>query len=117
MAERLTNLIIELSENPRLLADFQKNPDAVAQQAGLSPAELAVMKSRDTRLIREAVTADVTSRAGADGEAAGITVVVLTYTRMPSSVVLDPRVTPNFETQLRTQLGEISRGGLLGGGR
>lgn len=63
MAENFTNFVLKLAQDPQTLTQFQKQPDVVMKQAGLSPAEQTVLLSNDPILIKNAVAAD-TSNSG-----------------------------------------------------
>lgn len=105
MAENLTKFILEIAQNPQLVSNFQKDPDSVVQRAGLSPAEAVTLQSGDARIIREAIAADLGSRGGAAAE--GITVVVLTYTRMPSSIRIKvPEIQTDFQSRIQQLMGK-----------
>ena len=58
MASKFTNLLLSLGEDPQLLDAFRRNPDAVMDAAGLTPAEKALLFSGDAQLIRSAIVAD-----------------------------------------------------------
>jgi hypothetical protein len=58
MASKFTNLLLTLGEDPQLLDAFRRNPDAVMDAAGLTPAEKALLFSGDAQLIRSAIVAD-----------------------------------------------------------
>ena len=58
MASKFTNLLLTLGEDPQLLYAFRRNPDAVMDAAGLTPAEKALLFSGDAQLIRSAIVAD-----------------------------------------------------------
>jgi hypothetical protein len=45
MAERFTQLVLDLAENPNLLMRYQANPDRFLDESGLTHAERAVMQS------------------------------------------------------------------------
>ena len=102
MAENLTNLVLQLAQNPQLVAEFQKDPDGTSKRAGLSNADVAVLESGDAKLLRQALVTDLGSKLSGGGAAMGITVVVLTYTRMPASVQLSQSETSiDFQTRVQ----------------
>ena len=67
MADKLTKFILELSEDPAVLAEFKRQPKEVMERQGLSMAERAVLLSADPATIRNAV----------DPEAFGFTVTIV----------------------------------------
>jgi uncharacterized protein YgbK (DUF1537 family) len=115
MANTFTEFILKIAQDPSAAAEFQRDPDRALKATGLTTAEIAVLKSRDARMVRQVIAEEVAGLgvAGGDVSSAGITVVVLTYTRMPSSVNLDARVQPSFDTRLQKGLlGSQLRGGV-----
>ncbi len=72
MAENFTNFVLKLAQDPQTLAQFQKQPDVIMKQAGLSPAEQTVLLSNDPALIRNALAADTSGSA----ELAATTIVI-----------------------------------------
>ena len=58
MASTFTHFLINLGEDPQLLAEYKKNPDAVMEKNGLTPAERALLSSGDAKLIRLAIVND-----------------------------------------------------------
>ena len=79
MAEKFTNFVLALAEDPQALAKFMEDPTPAMEAADLSRAEQAVMTSGNAAMIRQAITADV-SADEVGGELAGsiwpITVVI-----------------------------------------
>ena len=58
MASNFTNFVISLSRDPQKLADFNRDPQAVVDAAGLTPAEKTLLLNRDMQGIRSALVAD-----------------------------------------------------------
>ena len=58
MASKFTDLLLTLGEDPQLLDAFRRNPDAVMDAAGLTPAEQTLLSSGNAQLIRSAIVAD-----------------------------------------------------------
>jgi Aromatic-ring-opening dioxygenase LigAB, LigA subunit len=63
MASNFTNFVISLSNDPLKLADFNRDPQAVVDAAGLTPAEKTLLLNRDMQGIRSALVADPGLRA------------------------------------------------------
>ena len=58
MASNFTNFLLSIGENSQQLEDFKKDPQAVMEAAGLTPAEQALLLSGNAQLIRSAIVAD-----------------------------------------------------------
>ncbi len=58
MASNFTNFLISFGENPQQLEAFKRNPDAVLDAAGLTPAEKTLLLSGNVQLIRLALISD-----------------------------------------------------------
>ena len=69
MTTNLLDFITKLSEDPKFLEEYQKDPDAVLNTAGFSRAELAILKSRDSGILRALVN-----------QSSSIIVFIYTYT-------------------------------------
>lgn len=65
----IMDFIAKLAEQPELLEEFQKDPDALLNAYGFSRAEMAIMKSRNSGLIRSLVN-----------DTSSILVFIYTYT-------------------------------------
>jgi hypothetical protein len=52
MAERLTKFLIELSTDPTKKHQFEINPDAVMESAGLTSGERELLLAKDPALVR-----------------------------------------------------------------
>lgn len=59
---RLADFIRDLSENPDKLLDFQQDPDAVMDKAGLNDDEKELIRSGDEGRIAEALGFDTAAR-------------------------------------------------------
>ena len=59
MATNLTNYVLQLAQDPAALEQLQQNPQAAFENAGLSPAEQAVLTSGDPRTITTAIATDL----------------------------------------------------------
>ena len=77
MAEKFTKFILTLAEDPKELGRFQANPDQVAKEAGLTPAEQAVLISRDSITIRDAIITDIGLELGA--AASNVTIILANW--------------------------------------
>lgn len=55
MSNPVTDLLIELSENPARLREFRRHPERVATEEGLDATARAVLASRDAAAIRRYV--------------------------------------------------------------
>jgi hypothetical protein len=93
MADKFSQFVLNLASDPQALAQFQKQPDAAASNAGLSPAEVAVLKSGDPNLVRQAVM----SGLGTTAQDASDLVVVVVIT-MPSPSVQLQGLLAKFKT-------------------
>jgi hypothetical protein len=58
MSNNLTDLLIQLGEDPAKLQEFQKNPDFVMEAAGLSEAQRTAVISRDGQAIVQSLIAE-----------------------------------------------------------
>jgi len=58
MASNFTNFLLSIVEDPQQLEAFKKDPHAVMEAAGLTPAEQALLLSGNAQLIRSAIVAD-----------------------------------------------------------
>jgi hypothetical protein len=58
MASNFTNFLLKLGEDPQLLEKFKQNPDSAMDDAGLTPAEKALLLSGNVPLIRTAIVND-----------------------------------------------------------
>lgn len=90
MASNLTNFIIRLSQDPDALARFRENPDALREEAGLTPVENALLLSKDSALIRDAIYTDLGGSPNAN-DASGLIILVFTYTKSFEGSVLEAR--------------------------
>ena len=54
MKNRLNNFLISLASDREKLAEFEKDPDSVLANSGLSEEEKEIIQSRNPRLIRQA---------------------------------------------------------------
>jgi hypothetical protein len=76
MAEKFTEFMMSLAQDPQALSAFKARPEAAIKAAGLSAAERAVILSKDPSLIRKALTTDV-GRLASESEGVQVIVVVL----------------------------------------
>lgn len=67
MDDNILTFLLELARDPKKLADFQADPEAALERAGLPEAERAAILSKDSDRIREAVTAAMTPSTGGAG--------------------------------------------------
>ena len=76
---KLSDFMLNLSRDPQALANFQADPQAAAQTAGLSRNAVQALTSRDPALIQQAVLADgLTLPAGrAASDDVNVTIVVV----------------------------------------
>jgi len=74
---KLTEFVMELAQNPGTLQRFQNRPEEYIKEIGLSPAEQAVLLSKDPVVLRDAIARDVNVSA----RAAQDWVVVLVYVK------------------------------------
>ena len=81
MATNFTNFLLSIGENPQQLEAFKKDPDAVMDAAGLTPAEKALLFSGDAQLIRSAIVADPAHK-----EAMGLSSAQSLPARLPTIV-------------------------------
>jgi hypothetical protein len=58
MASNFTNFLISFGEDPQQLEAFKRDPHAVLDAAGLTPAEKTLLLSGHPQLIRSALIAD-----------------------------------------------------------
>lgn len=58
MASNFTHFLISFGEDPQQLEDFKRDPHAVLDAAGLTPAEKTLLLSGHPQLIRSALLAD-----------------------------------------------------------
>ena len=58
MASNFTHFLHKLGEDPQLLEKFKQNPDSAMDDAGLTPAEKALLLSGNVSLIRTAIVND-----------------------------------------------------------
>jgi hypothetical protein len=70
--DKLAEFVLRLASEPQTLAQFKANPDASAQAAGLSTADIAALKSGDAAVIRQSVAG-----AASDAGASDIVIVVV----------------------------------------
>ncbi|MFJ7906664.1 hypothetical protein [Kitasatospora sp. NPDC096204] len=63
MAEKFTEFVLKLAEDPGTLARFREDSLATMSAAGLTPAEQVVLASADATLIRNALAADIGAKA------------------------------------------------------
>jgi hypothetical protein len=54
----LSNFLLDLSRNPDKLRQFQQNPQAAAQQAGLSESAVQAILTKNSGAIQKAVRAE-----------------------------------------------------------
>jgi hypothetical protein len=59
MAERFTEFVLSLAEEPDKLAELIKDPNAFLKDVDLTAAEKALIKSGNPDLIRAAITEDL----------------------------------------------------------
>jgi hypothetical protein len=81
MAENFTRFVLDLAENPQLSINFEKDPDAVMTQAGLSPAERAIIQSRNPKVISEAVLNEIGPGIGAQADWTIVVILVAVTTK------------------------------------
>jgi hypothetical protein len=58
MASNFTNFLISFGEDPQQLEAFKRDPHAVLDAAGLTPAEKTLLLSGNHQMIRSALVAD-----------------------------------------------------------
>jgi hypothetical protein len=58
MASNFTHFLISFGEDPQQLEDFKRDPHAVLDAAGLTPAEKTLLLNGHPQLIRSALLAD-----------------------------------------------------------
>jgi hypothetical protein len=58
MATKLTDFLVSFGDDPQQLLDFEKNPQAVMANAGLTPTEQNMILNRDVKAIRAHLHAD-----------------------------------------------------------
>jgi hypothetical protein len=58
MATKLTDFLVSFGDDPQLVQDFEKDPQAVMTSAGLTPAEQNMILNRDVHGIRTHLHAD-----------------------------------------------------------
>jgi Aromatic-ring-opening dioxygenase LigAB, LigA subunit len=58
MASNFTNFLLALGEDPQILEAFKQDPEAVMDEAGLTPAEKTLLMSGNMQLIRLAIVND-----------------------------------------------------------
>lgn len=75
MAEKLTDFVLTLSQDPRALREFRSNPEKVMTKAGLSIGEQALVQARDPKALREAVFADLGPNPGQAATEWGVVIV------------------------------------------
>lgn len=61
MAERFTEFVLKLAEDPQQLARFREDSAAAMNAANLSPAEQVALLSGNASVIRQAITADISA--------------------------------------------------------
>lgn len=88
MAERFTDFVLKLAQDPKSLEDFRKDPDQAIKRTGLSPAEQAILASANPALIRDAIAADLGSGRP---EAAAEWVVVVVWVKRPAEALTTPQ--------------------------
>lgn len=54
---KLVNYLITLADDHNSLASYERDPEAAMKQAGLSQAEMDVLKTRDPKKIEHAIVA------------------------------------------------------------
>lgn len=55
--KKLVDYLITLADDHKALAAYERDPDAAMQSAGLSHAEMEVLKTRDSKKIEHAIVA------------------------------------------------------------
>ena len=63
MASNFTNFLLSLGEDPQKLEAYTRDPNAVMDAGGLTPAEKALLLSGNVPLIRAALVADPDHKA------------------------------------------------------
>lgn len=76
MAERFTDFIIRLAEDPKALDEFRRDPDSALKRADISPAEQSILASANPAIIRDAIVADI-GKNGGDAAAEWVVVLVI----------------------------------------
>ena len=58
MATKFTDFLVSFGDNPQQILDFEKNPQAVMANAGLTQAEQNMILNRDVQGIHNHILAD-----------------------------------------------------------
>lgn len=59
MASKMVDFLLELNQNPKLIADFGKDPEGTLAQSGLPREAQDVLKTRDPVRIRQAIAQEL----------------------------------------------------------
>jgi hypothetical protein len=86
MATKLTDLLVSFGDDPQQLLDFEKNPQAVMANAGLTPTEQNMILNRDVQGIRAHLLADPGLR-----QAMGIPATQPLPSKLPMFIFIVPK--------------------------
>jgi len=89
MATKFTDFLVSFGDNPQQILDFEKNPQAVMANVGLTQAEQNMILNRDVQGIRNHLNADPGLR-----QALGVPATQPLPAKLPMCIFIVPKPKP-----------------------